>query len=147
MFTLVPYHDSFQLFHNFLSDIFFASTVSTSQDLLTLTFNLPSPSNINGIFAICNKTNLRSFRKSRFDLTFSKVNDSNDPNINRGLAQEWVWMSEAAELTDGILGETGSRGDERRNKIGITKALNGEDGKILKSLCLTDVWESKPEEA
>jgi len=136
-----------ELFYNFIQDIVQASISSRSQDVLTLNFNLPTSASPLGIFAITTKSSLRTFRKSRFDLTFAKVNDSDDVNSARGLGKEWCIMSEVSETTDQLLGEVGPRGEEKRQRIGIQRLLNEDGGKILRSLCFTDVWEGKPEEA
>lgn len=141
-------HDPIQLLFNLVSDIATAALVSSSRDLLTLTFMLPyqGSENISGVFALVDKTVLRSTRHGRFDLTFAKVLDSENANEQRNLSTQFAIMSEVGELTDAILGDAGEKGNNQRHRVGLQSALNSEAGRLLYSLVLTDQPEKRPEE-
>jgi hypothetical protein len=148
LFNLKPMHDPIQLLYNLGSDFATAALVSSSRDLLTLTFLLPyqGPDNVSGVFALVDKTALRSTRKGRFDLTFAKVIDSENANEQRELSPQFAIMSETGELTDAILGDIGEKGKAQRHRVGLQTAVNGEAGKLLYSLVLSDQPEQRPEE-
>ncbi|UZJ52509.1 hypothetical protein CBS101457_001829 [Exobasidium rhododendri] len=149
LFTLKPMHDPIQLIYNLGSDFATAALVSSSRDLLTLTFLLPyqGADNVSGVFALVNKTALRSTRKGRFDLTFTKVIDTDNANEQRELSPEFAIMSETAELTDAILGDIGEKGSSQRHRVGLQSAVNSEAGKLLYSLVLSDQPQKRPEES
>ncbi|CAO1614116.1 unnamed protein product [Parajaminaea phylloscopi] len=147
-FHLTPRHDPLLHVYHTLYDVALATPVSSVRDTLTLTFQLPpTTDNTSGVFAIVDKSVLQSLRTVRpFDLSFARLLDANDDREQRGLDRKWAIMSENAELTDGFLGETGSRGDERRAKIGIQRVINSDAGNYLESLILTDLPQDRPEE-
>lgn len=117
------------------------------RDTLTLTFQLPpTPDNTSGVFAVVDKTVLQSLRTVRpFDLSFSRLLDTNDEREARGLDRKWAVMSENSELTDAFLGSVGQKGDERRHKIGVQEILNSSAGDWLESFILTDLPQDRPE--
>lgn len=147
-FTFVPYHDLIQLLYNFVNDIATAALVPSSLDVLTYTFLLPyqAPDNVSGVFALVDKTVLRSTRKGRFDLTFAKVIDSENANEQRNLSSQFAIMSEVGDLTDAILGDIGEKGNNQRHRVGLQSALNSPAGKQLYSLVLSDQPRKRPED-
>lgn len=146
--TFIPYHDPIHLLYNFVSDIATSSPISSSHDALTYTFMLPylAPDNVSGVFALVNKTVLRSTRKGRFDLTFAKVIDTENANEQRSLSSQFAILSETGDLTDAILGEIGEKGSNQRHRVGLQSVLNTNAGKLLQSLVLSDQPAKRPEE-
>jgi hypothetical protein len=146
--TFSPYHDPIHLLYNFVSDIATSAPTSSSCDTLTYTFSLPyqSPDNVSGVFALVDKTVLRSTKKGRFDLTFSKVVDSENANEQRNLSTQFAILSETGDLTDAILGDIGEKGNNQRHRVGLQSALNSTAGKLLQSLTYTDQPAKRPEE-
>lgn len=144
-FDLVARHDPMEILFTFAKDIALASTTSSFRDTVTLTFTLPSVAdNVSGVFALVNKGALQHTRSGRFDLTFAKVNDSDSAVTSRGLSKQWAIMSEAAELTDGFLGEPDQKGVAQRAKLGLVDVLAGQAGNLLDSLVLTDQPAERP---
>lgn len=144
-FDFIPRHDPMEIFYTFLKDIVFAYTTSSFRDTITLTFTLPPTSdNICGVFALVNKNALQHTRNGRFDLTFTKVNDSDSAVTSRGLSKQWAIMSEASDLTDGFLGEPDQKGTSQRQKLGLVDLLEGQAGRFLDSLILTDQPFTRP---
>lgn len=144
-FDLIPRHDPMEILFGLAKDIVMASTTSSFRDTLTLTFTLPATSdNVSGVFALVNKGALQHTRSGRFDLTFAKVIDSDSAVTSRGLSNKWAIMSEASELTDGFLGEPDQKGVAQRAKLGLVDLLEGQAGKFLDSLVLTDQPFTRP---
>ncbi|PWY98489.1 DUF1682-domain-containing protein [Testicularia cyperi] len=138
-FDFQPRHDPLEMAYLFLYDIVTAATVSSLRDTITLTFTLPpTGDNISGIFALVNKNVLQATRSGRFDLSFTKVNDADSTVTSRGLSDKWAVMSESTDLTDAFLGDADQKGTEQRQRVGLVEALNGDTGKCLESLVLTD---------
>lgn len=145
-FDLIPRHDPLEMVFTFAKDIAMATTTSSFRDTITLTFTLPpTADNVSGVFALVNKGALQATRKDRFDLTFAKVNDADNAVTSRGLSQRWAIMSEASDLTDGFLGEPDQKGVTQRSKLGLVDLLEGQAGKFLDSLVLTDQPATRPE--
>ena len=138
-FELIPRHDPIEILFSLAKDIVLASTTSSFRDTVTFTFTLPPTSdNVSGVFALVNKGALQQTRSGRFDLSFTKVVDSDVAVTSRGLSRQWAIMSEASELTDGFLGEPDQRGVAQRAKLGLVDLLEGQAGQFLHSLILTD---------
>ncbi|KAJ1028477.1 hypothetical protein NDA16_001643 [Ustilago loliicola] len=144
-FDLIARHDPMEILYTLAKDIVLASTTSSFRDTLTFTFTLPPTSdNVSGVFALVNKGALQHTRSGRFDLTFAKVNDSDSAVASRGLSKQWAIMSEASDLTDGFLGEPDQKGLAQRSKLGLVDLLEGQAGKYLDSLTLTDQPFTRP---
>ncbi|SPC67240.1 uncharacterized protein UHOD_02787 [Ustilago sp. UG-2017b] len=144
-FDLIAQHDPMEILYTLAKDIVLASTASSFRDTVTFTFTLPPTSdNVSGVFALVNKGALQHTRSGRFDLTFAKVNDSDSAVTSRGLSNQWAIMSEASDLTDGFLGEPDQKGIAQRSKLGLTDVLEGQAGKFLDSLILTDQPFTRP---
>lgn len=144
-FDLIARHDPMEILYTFAKDIVLASTTSSFRDTVTFTFTLPPTSdNVSGVFALVNKGALQHTRSGRFDLTFAKVNDSDSAVTSRGLSKQWAIMSEASDLTDGFLGEPDQKGVAHRSKLGLVDLLEGQAGKYLDSLILTDQPFTRP---
>ncbi|ETS63099.1 hypothetical protein PaG_02876 [Moesziomyces aphidis] len=144
-FDMVPRHDPMEIVYTLLKDVVVASTSSSFRDTVTFTFTLPPTSdNVSGVFALVNKSALQHTRSGRFDLTFAKVNDTDATVTSRGLSKQWAVMSEATDLTDGFLGEADQKGVAQRAKLGLVDLLEGQAGKLLDSLVLTDQPFSRP---
>lgn len=144
-FDLIARHDPMEILYTLAKDIVLASTASSFRDTVTFTFTLPPTSdNVSGVFALVNKGALQHTRSGRFDLTFAKVNDSDSAVTSRGLSKQWAIMSEASDLTDGFLGEPDQKGIAHRSKLGLTDVLEGQAGKFLDSLILTDQPFTRP---
>lgn len=146
-FKLAPLHDPIELVYLLINNLVTGSSTPVMSDTLSLTFLLPyqSPDNVSGVFAIADKTVLRDSRKGRFDMTFAKVLDGDHVNEQRQLDQRYAIMSEAGELTDVLLGETGDRGNNQRQRVGLQAALNSDAGRFLYNLVLSDQPEKRPE--
>ncbi|KAN0060912.1 hypothetical protein ACQY0O_006646 [Thecaphora frezii] len=145
VFALKPRHDPLERATSLAYDIATASLVPSHRDLLTLTFVLPKTAdNISGVFALVDKTALQATRSGRFDLSFTKVNDSDQAVISRGLSNRWAVLTESADLTDQYLGEPDARGQAQRQKLGIADALATPAGDLLESLVVTDQPEFRP---
>lgn len=139
VFDFIPRHDPMEILFAFVKDVVMATTTSSFRDTVTITFTLPPTSdNVSGVFALVNKGALQHTRKGRFDLSFAKVIDSDTAVTSRGLSKQWAIMSEASELTDGFLGEPDQKGVAQRAKLGLVDLLDGQAGKFLDSLVLTD---------
>ncbi len=144
-FDLIPRHDPMEILYTVIKDTVMASTTSSFRDTITLTFTLPpTADNITGVFALVNKSALQHTRTGRFDLTFAKVNDSDSTVTSRGLSKQWALISEASDLTDGFLGEPDQKGVAQRSKLGLVDLLEGQAGKFLDSLVLTDQPFTRP---
>ncbi|CBQ72109.1 conserved hypothetical protein [Sporisorium reilianum SRZ2] len=144
-FALIPRHDPMEMLFAFAKDIALASTTSSFRDTVTLTFTLPSTAdNVSGVFALVHKGALQHTRSGRFDLTFAKVVDSDSAVTSRGLSKQWAIMSEAAELTDGFLGEPDHKGVAQRAKLGLVDLLESRAGSLLDSIVLTDQPAARP---
>ncbi|PWN49003.1 hypothetical protein IE53DRAFT_388791 [Violaceomyces palustris] len=146
LITLKPRHDPMERLYNFLYDTATAETVSSSRDLITLSFTLPQsePDNLCGVFGVVDKSELRTTRMGRFDLSFAKVNENESATSSRGISNRWAIMSESNDLTDQILGEEGRKGEEQRDRIGLAKLLESEAGQRLESLILSDQPSQRP---
>ncbi|SPO22082.1 uncharacterized protein UTRI_02084_B [Ustilago trichophora] len=143
-FDLIPRHDPMEIVFAFLKDTVLASNTAF-RDTITLTFTLPpTADNVSGVFALVNKGALQHTRTGRFDLTFAKVNDSDSAVTSRGLSKQWAIMSESSDLTDGFLGEPDQKGVAQRSKLGLVDLLEGQAGKFLDSLVLTDQPFTRP---
>ena len=143
-FDFIPRHDPMEILFAFVKDTLMASNTSF-RDTITLTFTLPpTADNVTGVFALVNKGALQSTRSGRFDLTFTKVNESDSAVTSRGLSKQWVIMSEASDLTDAFLGEPDQKGVAQRSKLGLVDLLEGQAGKFLDSLVLTDQPFTRP---
>ncbi|SPO23406.1 uncharacterized protein UTRI_02084 [Ustilago trichophora] len=143
-FELIPRHDPMEIVFALLKDTLLASNTAF-RDSITLTFTLPpTADNVSGVFALVNKGALQHTRTGRFDLTFAKVNDSDSAVTSRGLSKQWAIMSESSDLTDSFLGEPDQKGVAQRSKLGLVDLLEGQAGKFLDSLVLTDQPFTRP---
>jgi len=95
-FTLRPRHDLVQYVYQFIRGL--AELDYRVGDDLELDFTLKDTDNIpNAVWAIVAKDEMKSIRKERWDLTFTKTSD------NSKLPPTLIVMSEFADITDTLL--------------------------------------------
>lgn len=147
LFDFYPRHDIIQSVFWPLWDLALGSTVPSRRDLITVRFMMPTSTNPLGVFALVNKSDLRSTRSGRYDLGFTQL------RINaveqRGLNENWALMNEAADMTDTILGPVVGSDKPRRDGIlpGLQELLSlPEVRDSLASVSVTDLPFLKPED-
>mgnify|MGYP001762195321 CR=1 FL=1 len=143
---LAPLHDPLQLLvFSAIDNLALPPVPWMQHDETTLIFRLPrSPRGACGSFALIDKTVLQRVRHGRFDLAFAKVSDVAGMNASRALDERFAIASEAANITDRFLGESGARGDAQRAALGLVDALNSNAGRWLVSLVWTDQPRVRP---
>ena len=148
-FHFYPYHDPITVLGSaFLSTVAAGATVGATQNDFThmeITVTLPKHNdNILGVFALVDKSALRRTKtKERFDLTFTRLNETDNAATQRSLDNQWAILSESGDLTDLWLGEINDKGAAQRARIGLQNALNGPTGKWVESIIIRD----QPKEA
>ncbi|KAK0554224.1 hypothetical protein OC846_000933 [Tilletia horrida] len=153
LFDYFPRHDLIQTIFWPLFDLIAGSAVPSKRDLITVRFVLPSKAGKDGqnppisVFALVNKSDLRSTRSGRYDLSFTQL------RLNaveqRGLDENWVLMNEAADMTDQVLGPV--VGNNKPRQDGILPGLQAllalpELRDSLASFTVTDMPFNKPED-
>jgi len=130
VFTLRPRHDPFQVIFQFLYG-FYDFTYEPS-DTVTLDFKLHANTSApEGIFAVVRKEQLKTIKRERWDLTFTKTTE------HKALPATFSVMSEFADISETIFKEFGN--------FSLIKVLN--DPKILPyliSLSITDQPAERP---